>query len=276
MVSSLVFLLAVCGPARTPGAPGPEQRARERTAFEDLFEAATGGDSEAQTVVGFMLFFGEGVPINRPMAERWFRSAADEGSTIARVNLAIMLHRGLGSDRQPGLAMALLDSARAAPLPGLAHVLAAADPAEANRRVCDSPPDRESRGEAVFETFCAGCHGPNGLALYPGAPSFALGDRMDKPRQELMASVLGGHDRMPSWYGALPTPWLEDALDFVPQLEEDFRGGLLHRLRDRPGVSFNFGPMARDYLATSVLAPYDLNIDLPPEEELCPGPESQP
>ena len=33
-------------------------------------------------------------------------------------------------------------------------------------------------GSEVYLTFCAGCHGFDGIAAYPPAPSFALGERL--------------------------------------------------------------------------------------------------
>jgi len=37
-----------------------------------------------------------------------------------------------------------------------------------------------TEGADVFLTFCAGCHGVDGFAAYPAAPSFSMGDRLHK------------------------------------------------------------------------------------------------
>jgi hypothetical protein len=63
--------------------------------------------------------------------------------------------------------------------------------------------------------FCAGCHGLNGIAGYVGAPSFALGERMEKSDRELMGSITGGHEVMPEWGDKLPDGLLIEALRFA-------------------------------------------------------------
>lgn len=70
-------------------------------------------------------------------------------------------------------------------------------------------------GREVFLRYCAGCHGFNGFAFYPYAPSFAMGDRMHKGDAELMRSILNGRGAMPSWDNKLPRPWLRDALAYL-------------------------------------------------------------
>jgi mono/diheme cytochrome c family protein len=267
-LTSLVLLLAVCGPGEFSPTPSPV----ERTAFERIYDVAEQGDPDAQNLVGFMLFFGEGVPRNRPMEERWFRVAADQGHPVAKVNLAMMLDRGLGTRRDPGAAESLFLEFKQGPSPAdLSWILTAATPLEANRLVCRDPEGDQEEGAQVFETFCAGCHGASGLALYRGAPSFALGERMEKTRGELIASVVMGHERMPSWDEKLPRPWLEEALDFVTTLEVELRLGLLHRLRSRPEVAFDFGAMSGDRQGPVLPERFEASEDLPPVEPFCPA-----
>lgn len=102
-------------------------------------------------------------------------------------------------------------------------------------------------GIQVFRAFCSGCHGPNGFATFTGAPSFALGDRMDKGEEELYASVLDGHNLMPQWADKLPRPWLRSAIRAVRGLSDEFRGGVLHTLRPPPEFYFRFGRLSSEF-----------------------------
>lgn len=70
-------------------------------------------------------------------------------------------------------------------------------------------------GRYVFLTYCAGCHGFDGQAFYPNAPSFSMGERLLKSDAQLMQSILEGINEMPSWEGKLPMGWLENALGYI-------------------------------------------------------------
>jgi mono/diheme cytochrome c family protein len=89
----------------------------------------------------------------------------------------------------------------------------------------DSQPQQDlSLGRDVFLTYCSGCHGFNGLAFYPPAPSFAMNDRLAKSDLELMDSILKGKGAMPWWEGKLPRFSLEQALAYIRHMAqtEDF------------------------------------------------------
>lgn len=75
-------------------------------------------------------------------------------------------------------------------------------------------------GREVFLTYCSGCHGFDGLAFYPPAPSFAMGDRLVKSDAELLRSILNGKGAMPWWEGKLPRPWLEQALAYIRHMAQ--------------------------------------------------------
>lgn len=70
-------------------------------------------------------------------------------------------------------------------------------------------------GRHVYLTYCAGCHGFDGQAFFPAAPSFAMGERLLKSDAELMQSIREGRNEMPSWESKLPTDWLENALGYI-------------------------------------------------------------
>ena len=101
-------------------------------------------------------------------------------------------------------------------------------------------------GETTFVTFCAGCHGLNGIAAYVDSPSFALGDRMEKPDAELIESVRNGKGVMPSWGDKLSDRQMRDVLGFVRSLEDQYEAGIVTGIRRAPGLYFLFGPMTRD------------------------------
>ena len=75
-------------------------------------------------------------------------------------------------------------------------------------------------GRDVFLTYCSGCHGFDGQAFYPPAPSFAMNDRLAKSAAELMNSILKGKGAMPWWEGKLPRFWLEQALAYIRHMAQ--------------------------------------------------------
>ncbi|MCB1876724.1 MAG: cytochrome c [Chromatiales bacterium] len=81
------------------------------------------------------------------------------------------------------------------------------------------------RGRTVFLTYCAGCHGFDGLAFLPFAPSFAMGERMYKSDYELLRSIRRGRNGMPSWEGKLPDDWLTAALAYIRFMDRAGREG---------------------------------------------------
>ncbi len=55
-------------------------------------------------------------------------------------------------------------------------------------------------GQEVYEEFCGACHGYDGTALLPGAPSFSSGERLEQSDTVLLKSIRDGKgDLMPPW-----------------------------------------------------------------------------
>lgn len=160
-----------------------------------------------------------------PSPIEFFETAAANGSSIARLNLAITHWLGLGVERDVELAdfrfLPTLRDPAAVTLLHLSTVEALAAVA------CADPTQELPRGREVFITFCSGCHGADGVAVYPLTPSFAFGDRMEKSDAALTESILYGHQHMPNWDDKLPAPWLVEALAYTRALEDKFRYGLL-------------------------------------------------
>lgn len=183
-----------------------ESEARFATTYEKLLPLAEAGDPEVQNLLGFMFYHGEGVARDFEEAHLWFHRAADEGNLNAAWNLGV-LHSGVLSEvpdyfhdneeatfwidfatsqdmRVPNDSQAL-DAGRLAP----SEVAAGATLRKGDLDI----------GSKVYRTFCAGCHGFDGIAVYPGAPSFALGERLDSSDEELIRHISEGIGDMSRW-----------------------------------------------------------------------------
>ncbi|MCU7944694.1 MAG: cytochrome c [Candidatus Thiodiazotropha sp. (ex Cardiolucina cf. quadrata)] len=102
-------------------------------------------------------------------------------------------------------------------------------------------------GQHVFLTYCAGCHGFDGLAFFPTAPSFAMGDRLSQDDAVLMRSILKGKGAMPSWEAKLPAKWLEEALAYIRRISKiSLTGGEVPRVR--PGYYYIFVPSGSELI----------------------------
>jgi mono/diheme cytochrome c family protein len=266
----VLLAFAACTPSAGVESYGPQAFETER--FRETYDRAQAGDATAENMVGYMLFYGSGVPANRPLAEEWFRSAAEKGLPVAQLNLAIAMHLGITSPSDPVGAHRWLFRARRNPdLPeGLSYVAQAASSADLLDRTCNRPAEGAGRGEQVFTMFCAGCHGLDGLARHPEAPSFAMGERLEKSDLELAMTAMGGHQSMPGWGPILPEPWIDDAIQFARTLEAEFQGGLLHRIRDVPDLSFDFGAMSGQYGGAHRGMPFYDSVDPDFDLQFCP------
>ena len=71
------------------------------------------------------------------------------------------------------------------------------------------------KGKEIFHERCAVCHGADGNAMLPGAPSFAAGERLDKSDEELLKTIRHGKDMMPPWEGVLSSNEQHDTLSYV-------------------------------------------------------------
>lgn len=188
-----------------------------QTTYEKFLALAEAGEAESQNAVGVMLFHGEGVDVDRDLAEMWFWLAAEQGNARAQRNLAFM--HSMGS--------------------------AAADPAS-KRETGGASIQGRLPGEELYAKFCAGCHGLNGIAAYVHSPSFALGQRLEKSDEELMHSLLNGKGEMPNWDDKLSLAELRDVLRFIRTLRLRYDLGIGQTLRGAPAVYYLFGPMRSD------------------------------
>ena len=69
------------------------------TVIEFWLPLAEAGNPEAQTALGSLYLFGEGVVEDPRQAADWFRRAANQGDAVAQLNLGDLLARGHGVER---------------------------------------------------------------------------------------------------------------------------------------------------------------------------------
>lgn len=241
------FIFPACVPAKLPLDPGRETAAN--TTFLKFFTLAKAGDEKAQHLIGFMLYFGEGVRMDRAAAHHWFHLAADQGNASAQLSLAVMHYLGEGVGKNIDEAERYFRLAKNNTSPSVNLSVSPEVPptlVELAERASMRPWNFDIPGESTFATFCAGCHGLNGVAAYVRAPSFALGERMDKSDEELFFTITHGHGTMPAWRDKLSDAALVEALRFVRTLPQQYQNGIAQVLRTPPSLYFLFGPASTD------------------------------
>lgn len=203
-------------------------------------QRAESGDPQSMVVLGYLLATGQGGSGDLGAARMWFGRSGELGHPVGHLNLAVLRYLGAGGERSvAGARSAFRRGAAALPGIGLRHVRDIEHlVAEACRTGVES-----DRGGEVFRTFCAGCHGATGVAVLDGAPSFALGERLDKDARDLIRTVEAGHADMPRWDDKLPSAWLQEAVAHARTLPRRFSYGLI-RLGEVPEQYFSFGAMA--------------------------------
>src|SRR6266704_1911402 len=75
------------------------------TALQEWRPLAEQGDPRAQSMLGVMYHFGQGVPRDYTEAAQWFRKAAEQGDTMAQNNLAVIYEHGRGVPQDYGQAL---------------------------------------------------------------------------------------------------------------------------------------------------------------------------
>ena len=181
--------------------------------YGKVLARAESGDPEGQNAAGYMLFQGEGVRADRAQALLWFERAARRGNERARRNLAFLLAYPSAMSPPAGKGKAALETGEA------------------------------GHPERLYVKFCGGCHGFNGIAAYENSPSFAFGERLEKPDAVLIRSLLNGMQEMPGWEGKLPTEDLRAILAFVRTLPARYDAGIVEPLRAAPEYVYLFGAM---------------------------------
>ena len=97
-------------------------------------------------------------------------------------------------------------------------------------------------GAKTFLTYCSGCHGKEGFAAYEHAPSFSMGERLQKDDRELLQSVLNGINNMPGWRDMLPVQDLRNEIAYIRLMHERNLRGEAPRQGDSPDIYYRFKP----------------------------------
>lgn len=98
-------------------------------------------------------------------------------------------------------------------------------------------------GANTYLTYCSGCHGLDGFAVYEHAPSFSKGDRLHKNDRELLQSVLNGKNNMPPWQDKLPVTDLRNAITYIRLMHERYKKGESPRQNDTTTIYYRFKPV---------------------------------
>jgi len=98
-------------------------------------------------------------------------------------------------------------------------------------------------GGRIFQMFCAGCHGPHGFATYEHAPSFSMGEHLQKDDRELLQSVLKGTGNMPPWEGKLSIQDLRNAIAYIRLMHESKLKGEAPMQVEQGGRQYLFKPV---------------------------------
>jgi len=104
----------------------------------------------------------------------------------------------------------------------------------------------DKSGSEIFLKYCAGCHGFDGLAEYPHAPSFAMGERLHKSDHELLQSVADGKHGMPYWEHKLSIDKILSAIAYLRVMESRYSSGLPAREEPIPEMHYKFKPVGED------------------------------
>jgi TPR repeat protein len=72
------------------------KRGDYETALAIFRPLAENGDAKAQSILGLMYSYGEGVPVDYREASRWYRRAAEQNSSVAQYNLGMLYLDGKG------------------------------------------------------------------------------------------------------------------------------------------------------------------------------------
>jgi len=219
---------------------------RYSEAYELFLSQAQTGAPDMQNLVGFMMVVGRGVLTDPGGAHQWLHKAAEGGSVEAILNLAT-LHRNHDYDVSANSAETgkWIEKLPSPPtviygvkVPEDEHKLQKI--LQITKPVLVVDPEFKFPGRKIFKRFCGGCHGFDGMAVYPGAPSFLMGERLQRSNNELKISVLKGKNMMPGWENILPEPHIDDALFYLRAIALLSRYSLFFDLGSPPKMHFIF------------------------------------
>ena len=96
IVAMVFAVVSICAPALADFAAG--QLAMENgdhvAALKEFLPLASEGDAGAQTAVGFLYQYGQGIPQDYRKAVKWYRLAAEQGDALAQTHLGLAYEQG--------------------------------------------------------------------------------------------------------------------------------------------------------------------------------------
>ena len=90
-MKTCLIVLLLCAASLLPQAMAATPAVAGKSFQETKIEAEK-GDARAQVNLGFMYYNGEGVPMTRAEAVKWYRKAADQGYDMAQSKLGFMYY----------------------------------------------------------------------------------------------------------------------------------------------------------------------------------------
>ena len=72
------------------------KRGEYATALEVFKPLAENGDAKAQSILGMMYSYGEGLPVDYQESARWYQRAAEQNYSVAQYNLGMAYLEGKG------------------------------------------------------------------------------------------------------------------------------------------------------------------------------------
>ena len=71
------------------------------------------------------------------------------------------------------------------------------------------------RGQQLYASYCANCHGQNGTPVWPGTPDFKRSTSLMRPDAQLMAVIRQGKGAMPAYVGIIKERELLDLVAYL-------------------------------------------------------------
>ncbi len=190
--------------------------------FERFAPVAEAGDPEMQHFLGYMYFYGEGVVMDLDMAHYWFHLAAEQGEPKSMRNLGLFHARGVNGipehyydPKEANLWFSLATANSPDQQPSPAATASHQDFLATDTDELLKSTPRQQIGRAVYTNFCAGCHGLDGNSSYPLAPSFTLGESLEKSDALLLMNIGRALNERPHSVGDIPRPALLATLGYI-------------------------------------------------------------
>lgn len=74
------------------------------------------------------------------------------------------------------------------------------------------------RGQQIYTSYCASCHGAGGTPVWPGTPDFKRTGSLMRPDAQLAAVIRQGKGAMPAYLGIIRDRDLPDLIAYLRTL----------------------------------------------------------